>query len=99
MPSGYVVYGLKETYMDLGKHEFKVVLDPKQYVDATNSDISLIDSDGKPIKYEIRKWGRKMHCVFEVTEETADGVSAADLVLKNIEGKEQRSRFTFWICK
>jgi hypothetical protein len=99
LASGYVVYGLRETYAELGKYEFRIVLDPKQYSDGHDSTLSIVDSDGTIMSFDVRKWGRKLNCSFEIREDTADGVASISLQLVADDGTVNRSRLTMWIIK
>lgn len=99
MAAGYVVYGLREIYSELGEYEFKVVLDPKQYSDGHESEMDLVDSDGNQMRYTLRKWGRKLNCVFTVDLKTADGVSSINMELKDKKGLINRCRLSMWIIK
>ena len=99
MTAGYVVYGLRETYPELGKYSFRVVLNPKVYSDCHESKMTMVDSDGTPMYFDVRKWGRKINCSFVIDEETADGVSSISLELKTDDGTWNRSRLSLWIIK
>jgi hypothetical protein len=95
----FVVYNLRETYAELGEFEFKVVLSPRHFKNSHPSEMTLVDSDGKPMRFELKKWGRKMNCVFYVDEETADGVAAARLQLRDDRGNQHLGHLTFWVIK
>lgn len=92
----YVVYNLRETYHELGKYEFKVVLSPKFFKNSHECELLLQDSDGKPIRNEVQKWGRKINCSFVLDETVADGVSQA---LLKLSGDKGEVRITFWVIK
>jgi hypothetical protein len=95
----FVVYNLKNTYVDLGKHSFKVVLS-KKFLDAKFSTLSMIDSDGKAIKHELNYWGRKMNTDFYIDDDVSDGIAAIDLVLRmNEDEVSNTERLFFWIIK
>lgn len=95
----FVVYNLRETYHELGEYEFKIVLSPRHFKNSHLSEMTLHDSDGKPMSCQIKKWGRKMNCLFKIDQSVADGVSNADIVLKE-EGKDPlTARLTFWVIK
>lgn len=99
LSAGFVVYGLRETYAELGEYEFRVVLDPRTYSDCHESNLSIVDSDGNRMVHTLRRWGRKMNCSFVVDEETADGVSSINLELKSNDGSINKSRLSMWIIK
>jgi hypothetical protein len=95
----YVVYNLRETYHELGEYEFKVVLSPRTFKNSHPSEMVLVDSDGKPIRFELKKWGRKMNCKFFIDQNVADGISVATLNLKDDRGTSLTVRLTFWVIK
>lgn len=95
----FVVYNLKETYHELGQYEFKVVLDPRHFKNGHLSEVLLIDSDGRPMKYDVEKWGRKINCSFSLDKTVADGVSTVKMVLRDDEGHEMAARTSFWVIK
>jgi hypothetical protein len=95
----FVVYNLRETYAELGEYEFKVVLSPRYFKNGHSSEMQLVDSDGKPMRFELKKWGRKMNCVFFIDENTADGVAAARLQLQDDKGHAVPGHLTFWVIK
>src|SRR6516225_4075534 len=91
------VYKLRETYAELGEYEFKVVLSPRHFKNSHLSEMTLVDSDGQPMRFELKKWGRKMNCVFIIDEMTSDGVAAARLQLKDDRGNVSPGQLTFWV--
>lgn len=95
----YAVYGLRETYMDLGTYEIKIVLNPHIFKNSHDSTITLVDSDGKDIPLQVRKWGRKMNCSFVLSESVADGVAVGKFEAKGEDGGVHLGRLSFWICK
>ena len=99
MAQKYVLYNLRETYHELGSYEFKVVLDPRSFKNGHFSDLTCVDSDGKPMRFEFQKWGRKINCKFIVDRTVADGVSTVRMILKDDEGHEHQARATFWVIK
>jgi hypothetical protein len=95
----FVVYGLRETYHELGQYEFKVVLSPKKFKNSHLSDMTLFDSNGKPMSFELQKWGRKMNCRFVIDQSVADGVSVAKLSLRDPSGNTFSANVTWWVIK
>ena len=91
----FQVYGLDETYPELGHFSFKVVLNPKFFKSGMELDVLLLDSDKKSMPFEVKKWGRKLNVEFNITPSVPDGVSTA-IISKN--GTEV-GRLTFWIIK
>ena len=94
-----VVYNLREIYHEMGEYELKIVLDPKLFKNSHMSEIVMLDPDGKSMRYEVKKWGRKMNCVFHIDENVPDGVCTVCLTLKSEEGKMFTQRFSFWAIK
>ena len=95
----YVFYNLRETYHELGEYDFKIVLDPRSFRNGHLSEISCVDSDGKPMTFDIQKWGRKINCKFTVDNKVSDGVSIMKMNLKDDQGHECSGTKTFWIIK
>ena len=95
----FVAYNLRETYAELGEYEFKVVLSPKHFKNSHSSELSLRDSDGKTMRHEVNRWGRKMNCKFTIDDDCSDGVAACRLVLRDDRGRETVQQLTFWIIK
>lgn len=96
----FVVLNLRETYHELGRYEFKVVLSAKHFKNSHFCEMTLVDSDGKPMNYEVQKWGRKMNCTFVIDPLVADGVSKVRLSLRKEESAEpQSSLLSFWVIK
>lgn len=95
----FLVYGKRETYHELGSFELKVVLDPKRFKDARGSELSFLDSDRKPIRSEVKMWGRKLNCRFVLDESVADGVAIVNMVLRDGLGSFSSGSFTFWVVK
>jgi hypothetical protein len=91
----YQVYGLDETYPELGYYSFKVVLNSRHYRSGEGFDVDMWDSDRNPLGHGVRKWGRKLNVEFHITPNTSDGVAVAR-VLRN--GQEV-GRLTFWVIK
>lgn len=98
-PQKFVVYNLRETYHELGSFEFKVVLDPRYFKNGHLSEVSLVDSDGRSLKYNVQKWGRKINCSFSLDQAVADGISTVKMVLRDDEGHEMAARASFWVIK
>ena len=95
----FILYNLRETYHELGRYEFKVVLDPRFFKNGHMSDLSCVDSDGRPVRFTFEKWGRKINCCFTIDPTVADGVSVVKMNLKDDEGHEHTGRATFWVIK
>lgn len=94
-----VVYNLREIYHELGSYELKIVLDPKLFKNSHLSEMTIVDSDGSGIKHELKKWGRKMSCVFVFDDTVPDGVCTVCLALVDDEGRKLTQRFSFWTIK
>ncbi|MHB8407934.1 MAG: hypothetical protein ACYDHY_07610 [Acidiferrobacterales bacterium] len=95
----YLVYNLRETYHELGQYEFKVVLSPKLFRNSHLSSLTLVDSDGKAMSFELNKWGRKMNCSFVVDKNVADGVSTVKLSLVDDKEQPHDALLRFWVIK
>lgn len=95
----FVIYNLRETYHELGEYEFKVVLDPRSFRNGHFSELTCLDSDGKPMKFEVQKWGRKINCKFLIDKSVADGVANVRMDLKDDEGHQHPGRTSFWVIK
>lgn len=91
----YQVYGLDETYPELGFYSFKIVLNPKFYKTCHDFDVALMDSARKPMKYDVKKWGRKLNVTFQITPDVEDGVST--IIVK--KSNQDIGRFIFWVIK
>lgn len=91
----YQVYGLNETYPELGTYSFKVVLSPRYYKSGQEFEVVLVDSDRKPMRYDVKKWGRKLNVSFAIDSNTSDGVAYATLVRRG----QEVGRLTWWIIK
>ncbi len=91
----FIVYGLDETYPELGEFSFKIVVSPRTYKAGEDFDLSVVDSDRKPMKFQLRRWGRKLNVVFTIDPAVSDGVST---VAVNQNGQEI-GRFSFWVIK
>lgn len=97
--STFVVYNLRETYHELGKYDFKIVLNPKFFKNGHPAEVQFFDSDRNKMKFKCEKWGRKINCSFVIDSTVADGVSFANLVLIDDEGTKHNERITFWVIK
>lgn len=96
MPSPrYQVYGLEETYPELGTFLFKIVLNPKFYKSGHDFDVNVFDSDRKPMRFDLKKWGRKLNVAFVIDPQVADGVAFAII---SREGQEI-GRLSWWVIK
>lgn len=91
----YQVYGLEETYPELGAYTFKIVLNPRFYKSGVDFDVTVFDSDRKPMKFDLKKWGRKLNVTFFIEPTVADGVSFA-VISKS--GNEV-GRLSWWVIK
>lgn len=95
----FVVYNLRQTYHEPGEYEFRVVLDPSVFRDSRGSELSVVDADGRPLTMTVRRWGRKMNCVFVIDDGVADGVVRVVLSLRRDDGTDVRRNVTFWVVK
>ena len=95
----FVVHNLRETYHELGQFEFKVIVNPRIAKTAQALDISVCDSDGRPIAFEARRWGTKLRCKITIDETVSDGVAQAIVSIKRENGSVTREMFQFWVVK
>src|SRR6266487_1227258 len=95
----FLVYNLRETYHELGEYEFKIVFSPKHFKNSHLSDLKVFDSDGRPMAYELKKWGRKMNCRFLIDDSCSDGVAVARLFLLDERRNEHMMQLTWWVIK
>lgn len=95
----YVVYGLNEIYHEFGSYEFKIVLNEKYFKSSLGCDLTIMDSDRNPVRFELSRWGRKMRVTFSIDENVADGISTIDISLMNKSGKITEDRLFFWTIK
>lgn len=90
---------LRETYHELGSYDFKVVLNERFFKNGHGFDLKLVDSAGKPLKFEAKVWGRKIVCNFEIDPSVEDGVSHIKLALRTEKGERVEGKLDFWVIK
>lgn len=95
----FVVYNLRATYHELGEYEFKVVLHPDMFKNSHESEITITDSDGRPLPFTVKKWGRKINCVMTIGQNVSDGVAMVRMTLKNESAEPVNRSFSFWVIK
>lgn len=95
----YIVYGLRETYHELGEYEFKVVLNPKFFKNGHSSSVWMRDSDGKPMNFDVKNWGRKMNFRFSIDSSVSDGLAFVGIDVRNESGVSHQIRFSYWVIK
>jgi hypothetical protein len=91
----YQIYGLDETYPELGDYGFKVVLNPRYFKSGHGMAVEMVDSDGKPMPHQFEVWGRKINVKFSITPNVSDGVSTARIVREG----QVLGRATLWVIK
>jgi hypothetical protein len=94
-PSKYQVYGLDETYPEYGVFTFKVVLNPRLYKTCHDFDVTMVDSSRNPMKFDVKKWGRKINVTFEINPSVADGVSHVTVKKE----AQDIGKLSFWVIK
>lgn len=94
-PQKFQVYGLDETYPYLGTYAFKIVLNPRYYKSGQDFDVAVWDSDRKPMRFELKKWGRKLNVSFTIEPSVADGVAFATITRNG----QEVGRLTWWVIK
>lgn len=95
----YVVYNLRETYHEQGNFQFKIVLSPKFFRNGHDSNVFVVNADGKELQMTVEKWGRKINCSFAIDQRVPDGVSTIHMHLKDSRGKLHEARERFWVVK
>jgi hypothetical protein len=95
----FIVYNMRETYAELGEFEFKVVLSPRHFKNCHGSEMKVVDSAGREMSCETKKWGRKLTCRFAISTETADGVARVSLLLGDDSGHSYSQQLEFWVIK
>jgi hypothetical protein len=98
-PAKFLVYNLRETYHEPGRFEFKIVLNGRFFRNSHLSEVEIVDSDGKPMRHEVSKWGRKINCVFVIDDRVSDGVAHARLTLVPERGEKIKERVSWWVIK
>jgi len=91
----YQVYGLHETYPELGRFAFKIVLNPRFFKSGQDFEISFVDSDRRPMAFDLKRWGRKLNVDFIINPGTADGVA----VITILRGTIEVGRLKMWVIK
>lgn len=94
-PARFAVYGLDETYPELGTFSFKVVISPRSYKSGREFDVLMVDSDRKPMKFEMKRWGRKLNVSFTVDQDVSDGVSTVSI----LQDGQEIGRLSLWVIK
>lgn len=99
MEDYFVAYNIRETYHELGTYEVKIVLNPRHFKNSHLSEVVILDSDGKPVKQDIKKWGRKINCVFTIDKDVSDGVAVVKIQLLTTKETKLNKQLTFWVIK
>lgn len=96
MSARYQVYNLRETYHELGRYEFKVVLSPRNFKNAHGFRVEMHDSDRHPMSHDSEVWGRKINVRFEINGRTADGVSRVNVYTPK---GDLLCQLNYWVVK
>lgn len=99
MNKNFIIKQLRETYHEVGNFSFKIILDPNLYKSSHNSHVEFVDSDNNPMKYCVKKWGRKINCDFTIDETVSDGVSSVYIKLEKKDGNMINELIQFWVIK
>jgi len=92
-----VILDLLETYCEKGEHAFKMVFDPsKKY---RNVSVSMKDPDGNQMPVELRKWGKKMSCIFSIDDSISDGVCLINISYADKQGNLYEKILHCWVIK
>lgn len=97
VPEKFVVLNLKQLYHEFGKYDFKIVLNERYFKNGHGVNFTLYDSAGVPIKHDLKVWGRKIVCEFEITPDVAEGVARSKFSLKTEKGDKLEGNIEFWI--
>lgn len=95
----YVVYDLKEMYTEKGEFSFKIVLNPNVYKNSHSCEFRMKDSDGNEMKFDLKKWGRKIMCSFVIDDGVPDGVSVVQGSVQRDDGSLGGFFLRFWVIK
>lgn len=90
---------LREVYAEVGDQAAKFIIDPARSQDIDSIDVSMTNSDGRPMRFDFRRWGTKLNLSFTIDSETPDGVSIIDVIMRGRSIGEVRERFDIWIIK
>lgn len=90
---------LRNEYIYLGDYSVKMIIDPRESPAIENVDVSVRNSDGRPMAHDYRRWGTKLTVNFTIDDKTPDGVSIIDVTLFGRDGAKVRERFDFWVIK
>jgi hypothetical protein len=72
--SKYQIYGLEENYLEPGSYPFKIVVSPR-YQNGNDFNLTIFDSHLNPVRFELKRWGRKLNVVFVIDRAVADGAA------------------------
>jgi hypothetical protein len=88
----------REVYHELGTFDFKVLM-PEPANCLKESSFKVLDSSGKYITAEHKRWGDKLRCIFKIDDDVSDGVAAAVIDVTTSEGKAFSTTVYFWVIK
>jgi len=91
----YQVYGLDETYPELGRFSFKIVLNPRFFKSGQDFDVTFTDGARQPVKFVLKKWGRKLNVDFVIDNNVSDGIATVSI----INNSNSIGTLTFWVIK
>lgn len=90
---------LREVYAETGAMAAKFIIDPARSPEIDSVDVRMTNADGRPMRFEFKRWGTKLNVSFHIDETTPDGVSIVDVVMRGRGIDEIRERFDFWVVK
>ena len=99
MSSPFVVYGLRDTYHELGEYLVKIVLSPSKFKNGHGSTVEFFDSDGTKMTSSFEVWGRKLNCKFIIDPSTSDGIFTIKLDVVENSGKHHHKMLQAWVIK
>ena len=94
--SDIVILGLNETYVECGKHSFKIILNPKKFKNGKGINIKIIGPEHEDVDVNVDVWGRKLNCDFKINEEMINGVCQVRIFDEN---KKINKLLSFWVIK
>ena len=94
-----VVFDLLDTYHELKEHCFKIVLSPKIFKNSHDVMVEMLDANNEPLELDVRRWGRKINCTFDLTKSVPDGVCVIKMKASTGSGKKITETFHCWVIK
>lgn len=90
---------LREVYHLPGDFTAKMIIDPSVSALIDDVTVDVRNADGESMSFTARRWGTKLTVSFRIDENTPDGVSIIDILLKKKDGPSIKERLDFWTIK